>query len=67
MANLNTTVITHRIITLKKSGTVANYRGIFITFIMKQVALFKLSLLLKIDLQNTQTLQLNVIRNYLQQ
>ncbi len=37
-----------------------------ITSIRKQDALFKASLLLRNDLQNTQTLQANKIGNYLQ-
>jgi hypothetical protein len=36
------------------------------TTIIKQVTLFKLSLKLMINLQNTQTLQLNLNRNYLE-
>jgi hypothetical protein len=41
-------------------------QGVCIHFIIKRVALFKLSLLLKIDLQNTQTLRLNSNGKYIQ-
>jgi len=45
-----------------------NYIYIYMFFyiIIKWVTLFKLSLLVKADLHNTQTLQLNKIGNYLQ-